>query len=292
MVKSMTGYGRAEEVLHGRKLGVEVKSVNSRYFEYTARMPRNLGFLEDPLKRMVSQHAARGKVEVYISVQNIEAGEEEISANLPAARGYYHALEEISEALGIQSDITASVLGRFSDVFTIQKATQDEEEIQADILHVLGKALEKYDAMRAVEGENLLADITARLATLAGTVAKVEKDSAGRAQRYTTKLYDRLKELLADTTVDESRMLTEAAVFADKTAVDEETVRLKSHLEQFGGIMTGGGAVGRKLDFLTQELNREVNTIGSKCQEVDITRMVVDMKAEVEKIREQIQNLE
>ncbi len=292
MVKSMTGYGRADATVHGRCLSVEIKSVNSRYFEYSARLPRSCGFLEDRLKKLVSAQVSRGKVELYLSVQNLEAGDVEIRANIPVAAGYRDALAAAAAELGVENDVTARVLARFPDIFMVTKATQDEEELSADVLATAGAALDKYNAMRTAEGENLAADIKTRIAALDTMRETVAQSSAGRAARYTEKLHERLKEILADTTIDEARILTEAALFADKTAVDEETVRLQSHLAQFLEILAAGGAVGRKLDFLTQELNRETNTIGSKCQEVDITRVVVDMKAEIEKIREQIQNLE
>lgn len=292
MMNSMTGYGRAEQQLHGRAVSVEIKSVNSRYFEYSSRLPRNLGFLDDGLKKLLSGGLSRGKVELHLGLQNLEGADTEVSANLAVAAGYHDALVAIADALHIQPDITAAKLGRFSDVFTLTKAGADEEELAADVMQVAGAALQRFSAMRAAEGEKLAADITSRLKALGGLLAQVEEGSAGRVQRYRDKLGERLKEVLADTAIDESRILTEAAIFADKTAVDEETVRLRCHIGQFEEILAAGGAVGRKLDFLTQELNREVNTIGSKCQEVEITRLVVEMKSEIEKIREQIQNME
>lgn len=292
MINSMTGYGRAEQQLHGRAIAVEIKSVNSRYFEYSSRLPRNAGFLDDALKKLLSAAVSRGKVDLYLSLQTLEGGDVQVRANLPLAAGYYEALGEIANHLHIEADVTAARLGRFSDVFTLTKADTDEEALAADVLQVAGQALEKYTAMRAAEGEKLAADMLARLAALEELLAGVEAGSAGRVQRYRDRLYERLEALLADRAIDEGRILTEAALFADKTAVDEETVRLSSHIDQFRGILALGGAVGRKLDFLTQELNREVNTIGSKCQEVEITRLVVEMKSEIEKIREQIQNIE
>lgn len=292
MINSMTGYGRAEQQLHGRAVAVEIKSVNSRYFEYSSRLPRNLSFLDDALKKLLSTAISRGKVDLHLSLQNLAGSDVQVRANLPLAAGYYEALGEIANHLHIETDVTAAKLGRFSDVFTLTKTDTDEEELTADVLAVAGTALGRYTAMRAAEGEKLAADMLARLAALGDMLAAVEEGSAGRVQRYREKLHERLSEVLADTAIDEGRILTEAAVFADKTAVDEETVRLHSHIEQFKGILVPGGAVGRKLDFLTQELNREVNTIGSKCQEVEITRLVVEMKSEVERIREQIQNIE
>lgn len=292
MVNSMTGYGRAEEVLHGRSLSVEIRSVNSRYFEYNSRIPRSVNFLDDTLRKLLSSKISRGKVELGLSLQNLEGGGTEVLPNFPVARGYHTSLTGIARELGIHNDVTASVIGRFSDVFTVTKSEMDEEELQADVLAVAEAALERFTRMRAVEGKKLREDIEQRLEAIRRMVEQVEADSAGRVERYRERLLERLREVLVDSTVDESRILTEAAIFADKTAVEEETVRLRSHLEQYAAILEKGGQAGRKLDFLTQELNREVNTIGSKCQEIEITRVVVDMKSEIEKIREQIQNLE
>lgn len=292
MAKSMTGFGRAQEVLHQREITVEVKSVNSRYFEYSSRMPRSLGFLDDKLKKAVSRHVGRGKTELHLSVQTLDGGETQISANLAAARGYFEAISEIARDLRIEMDMKASDFARLSEVFNLHRGEADEDELTADILQVADAALARFDDMRTTEGGQLVADVLGRLTAIEAMVGEVGKDSAGRMQRYTERLSERLREVLADTAIDEGRMLTEAAIFADKTAVEEETVRLRSHLAQYREILASGGQVGRKLDFLTQELNREANTIGSKCQEVDITRLVVDIKAEIEKIREQIQNLE
>lgn len=292
MAKSMTGFGRAQEVLHQREITVEVKSVNSRYFEYSSRMPRSMGFLDDKLKKAVSRHVGRGKTELHLSVQTLDGGETQISANLAAARGYFEALSEIARDLRVEMDVKASDFVRLTEVFNLRRGEADEDELTADILQVADAALVRFDDMRTTEGGQLVADVLGRLSAIEAMVGEVEKDSAGRVQRYTERLAERLREVLADTAVDEGRMLTEAAIFADKTAVEEETVRLRSHLAQYREILASGGQVGRKLDFLTQELNREANTIGSKCQEVDITRLVVDIKAEIEKIREQIQNLE
>jgi uncharacterized protein (TIGR00255 family) len=288
----MTGFGRAREVLHGRELTVEVKSVNSRYFEYASRLPRSLSFVDDLLKKAVSSVVRRGKVEVHLGVQAIDAAEVMITANLPAARGYYEALADIARDLRLENNITANSFTHISDVFSLRRGEADEDELGRDILQVAAEALRRCDAMRAAEGQSLLNDITARIEWLETAVGEVEKGSQGRVRRYVQRLEERLREVLADTAIDEARILAEAAIFADRTAVDEESVRLRSHLTQYREILASQEQMGRKLDFLTQELNREINTIGSKCQEVEITRLVVDMKAEVEKIREQIQNLE
>lgn len=292
MALSMTGYGRAKELLHGREITIEIKSVNSRYFEYSSRMPRNCGFLEELLKKAVKAGISRGKVEVNMALHNLEQGETEITPNINAARGYRNSLAEISSQLGIVDDTSASVLARFSDVFTVLRTETDEAQLTADVTQVAALAVQRFNAMRAIEGAKLVEDISARLAAISTMVSTVQATSSERVSRYSERLYKRLQEVLQDTAIEESRILTEAAIFADKTAVDEETVRLQSHLAQFGEILAAPGATGRKLDFLTQEVNREVNTIGSKCQELDITKIVVDMKAEIEKIREQIQNIE
>lgn len=292
MAQSMTGYGRSEEIVHGRDIVVEIKSVNSRYFEFSSRLPRNYNFLEDSLKKAVLEIASRGKVELALTVQNLEQGENTITANLSVAKGYKDALTKVSEDLSIPNDVTTSTLSRFSDVFTVQRVQTDEEELKKDVLWVTEQAAMRFNQMRTAEGEKLAEDIVERLQKLEEMLLELEKDSKGRMQRYTDRLFTRLQAVLEEQNIEESRILTEAAIFADKTAVDEETVRLHSHIKQYRDILQQDGPVGRKLDFLTQELNREVNTIGSKCQEIEITRIVVDMKAEIEKIREQIQNLE
>ena len=292
MVLSMTGYGRAEQERSGRDITVEIKSVNSRYFEYTSRMPRSFAFLDDKLKKLVNATISRGKTELALTVVNVGAPEASISVNLDLAKGYLDAIGEMSSALGVENDVTAGTLTRFSDIFTTRKAETDEEQLWADVKAVAEAAVENFVAMRAAEGEKLRADILSRLVYLEQAVGEIEQTSAERVQKYTEKLYAKLKALLEDTNIDEARILTEAAIFADKTAAAEETVRLRSHIRQYRDILEKNEPVGRKLDFLTQELNRETNTIGSKAQELAITRMVVDMKAEIEKIREQIQNIE
>ena len=292
MVLSMTGYGRAEQERSGRDITVEIKSVNSRYFEYTSRMPRSFAFLDDKLKKLVNATISRGKTELALTVVNIGAPEASISVNLDLAKGYLDAIGEMSSALGVENDVTAGTLTRFSDIFTTRKAETDEEQLWADVKAVAEAAVENFVAMRAAEGEKLRADILSRLVYLEQAVGEIEQTSAERVQKYTEKLYAKLKALLEDTNIDEARILTEAAIFADKTAVDEETVRLRSHISQLRGLTNGESPAGRKMDFLIQELNREANTIGSKCQNADIAHVVVELKAEIEKIREQIQNVE
>ena len=266
--------------------------MNARYFEYSSRMPRSFAFLDDRLKKLVGGSISRGKTELALTVVNVSAPEASISVNMELAQSYLDAIRAMSDTLGVRDDVTASTLTRFSDVFTTRKAETDEEQLWQDVRAVAEAAVENFVAMRAAEGEKLKADILSRLETLERAVGEVEEMSAGRVPQYQEKLYARLQSLLADTGIDEARILTEAAIFADKTAVDEETVRLRSHLRQYRDILELNEPVGRKLDFLTQEMNRETNTIGSKAQDLEITRKVVDMKAEIEKIREQIQNIE
>ena len=292
MVLSMTGYGRARLTLNGRDITVEIKSVNSRYFEYSSRLPRGYSFLEDKLKKLVNGKIARGKAELNLTIVNVEAPDTVITPNVELARQYKAAMDEMARQLGMRNDVTLSGLCRFPDMFSAVHAEADEAELWQDVQAVAAAALENFVAMRAAEGAKLREDVLARLCTLEKDVGVIEQTSAARVQKYTDKLYARLKELLDGRDIDDARILTEAAIFADKTAVDEETVRLRSHIRQYRDILALSEPVGRKLDFLTQELNRETNTIGSKCNELDITRVVVEMKGEIEKIREQIQNLE
>ncbi len=292
MAHSMTGYGREEQVLNGRNIIFEIKGVNSRYFEYSSRLPRNLGFVDDELKKLISSSVFRGKVDIYLNVTVLEGSDYAVHPNVALAADYHKALSTIAAELGIENDVKATDMTRFGDIFVTQPHEEDLGELQKDILAVAQVALEKFVAMRKAEGQKMQSDMQSRLETLRTMVVFVEKDNDKRVSDYTERLHERLQEVLQDTTIDDSRMLTEAAIFADKTAVDEETVRLNSHLAQFEDILNAEGAVGRKLDFLTQEINREVNTIGSKCQDIEITQTVVEMKAEIEKIREQIQNIE
>ncbi len=292
MAKSMTGYGRAQVQRNGRNLTLEIKSVNSRYFEFSMRLPRNMGFVEEAVKKYVSQRVMRARVEVGLFLQDEGEKDTVVKANVPVAAAYRDAIADMAAALELENDMKVSGLLRFSDVFTVTQGETDEEELVQDVLFVAEEALQHYQEMRLLEGEKLAQDILERLSALEKHLLLVEESSAGRVGRYRERLYERMKEVLQDQNIEQARLLQEAALFADKTAVDEETVRLHSHIQQYRETLAEKGAVGRKLDFLSQELNREVNTIGSKCQEVDITRIVVDMKGEIEKIREQVQNLE
>ena len=292
MILSMTGYGRAEQVLNGRSIQVELRSVNSRYFEYSSRLPRSCSFMEDKLKKLMSKSISRGKVELSLQIQTIDAADTVVEVDYPLAQSYHAAMQGLSDALHMPNDITADKLARMPDVLVLRRASANEEQLWQDVSAVAEAALQQFLAKRAVEGEKLKQDVLSRLVTIEEMVGRIEKATEGRVQAYTQRLYEKLKTLLEDRNIDDSRILTEAAIFADKTAIDEETVRIHSHIQQYREILALSEPVGRKLDFLTQELNRETNTIGSKCQQLEITRLVVDVKSEIEKIREQIQNIE
>ena len=292
MVKSMTGYGRAREMRNGRDITVEVRSVNNRYLDCTVKMPRAYIFAEDRMKARVQQAISRGKVDVFVTIDASAADETVVAVNEPLARGYYEALTRLKTMFSLPGDVMPEVLAKFPDVLAVTKAEEDVEAIAADICAVLDDALTSYNAMRAVEGEKLAADVAGRVTTIETVVGKVEERSPQTVAAYRQRLETKMQEVLQSTTIDESRILTEAAIFADKIAVDEETVRLRSHIAQLRAMLVSGEPVGRKLDFLIQEVNRECNTIGSKCNDLTIAQDVVNMKAEVEKIREQVQNME
>ena len=292
MVKSMTGYGRARETLNGRDITVEVRSVNNRYLDCTVKVPRTYIFVEDAVKAHVQKAVSRGKVDVFITIDATAADETVIAVNEPLARGYYDALTKLKDMFSLKDDLTAVTLAKFPDVLTVTKAEEDLESVAGDICAVLDDALAAYNTMRTVEGGKLSEDIAGRAAAIETVVGKVEERSPQTVAAYREKLLARMQEVLQSTAVDESRILTEAAIFADKIAVDEETVRLRSHIAQLRTMLESDQPIGRKLDFLIQEINRECNTIGSKCNDLTIAQDVVNMKAEVEKIREQVQNIE
>ena len=292
MVKSMTGYGRAVDTVNGREFTVEIRSVNNRYLDCTVKLPRALSFAEDTVKQAVKNTISRGKVDVYITQRSEGAADVKVTLNTAMAAGYVEAMRQMAREFAIREDISVSLLSRMPDVFTVEKPEVDEEQLLTDLLQVVNAALTNYDAMRAREGEALKNDLSSRGNTIRSLVSQVEQGNGQTVIDYRTRLYNKLQEVLANTAIDESRILTEAAIFADKVAVDEETVRLRSHLEQMDSMLAAGGAIGRKLDFLLQEMNREANTIGSKCTDVRLARIVVDIKAELEKIREQTQNIE
>ena len=292
MIRSMTGFGRGHEVLNGRDITVEIRAVNHRYYEFSCRIPRSLGFMEEKLKSLLQGRINRGKVEVSVLVYNVDAPDEKISINKEVVKDYIDALRSVKDEFELNDDLSLSHVMRIPDAFTVIKTEADEDMIWADVKSVAEVALDKFIAMREAEGERMKADILSRLSTIEGWVSIVEERSPTIVEDYRKKLYDKMCEVLNNSNIDESRILLEAGIFSEKTAVDEETVRLRSHIAQFRSMLDGSEAIGRKLDFLVQEMNRETNTIGSKVQDIEVTRIVVDQKSEIEKIREQIQNIE
>ena len=293
MIKSMTGYGRARQELNKRDITVEVRSVNNRYLDCTVKMPRMYAFAEDAIKQHVQQAISRGKVDVYITVDASAADVAKVSVNRELAAQYAAALQELSEVCGMEGhQVSPETLSRFPDVLTVTKADEDLETVSADLCTVLDEALAAYNAMRAVEGAKLAEDIGNRLTAIENYTTQVEARSPETVAEFRAKLTARMEEVLQSTTIDPQRILTEAAIYADKVAVDEETVRLRSHVAQLRTMLESNDPMGRKMDFLIQEVNRESNTIGSKCNDVAIAQVVIGLKAEVEKMREQVQNVE
>ncbi len=292
MIKSMTGFGRCEQNIAGRDIIVEIRGVNHRYFEFNCRVTRGFGFLEEKLKSLVGRSVSRGKIDVFVSVSASQDTAAEITVNHSLAAGYINALRELSESYGLTDDISASCVAGYGDILSVHKPPDDEDEVWKCVSAVAANALENFVSMRSAEGEKLRQDVLKRAQTVLSVVSAIEKRSPQTVIDYENKLRDRISELLGNTEIDSQRLLTEVAIFADKIAVDEETVRLRSHFDQLLAMMNSEEPVGRKLDFILQEMNREANTIGSKCMDSEISHMVVDMKAELEKIREQIQNIE
>ena len=292
MIKSMTGYGSAKGNVEDLSVTVELKSVNNRYLDTSVRLPRSFLFAEDAVKSAVQKHISRGKVDVFISVDSTGSGDMTVKVNDALLRGYLDALQQISETYHLENDCTALDVSRFPDVLCVEKRDLDAEAISAGILDIAEKALEDFDAMRLREGQKLREDVLGRLKTIERLVSTVERESPKTVADYRARLEAKMAEVLGSAGIDENRILAEAAIFADHIAVDEETVRLRSHMSQLEGMLSGGSPIGRKIDFLIQEFNREANTIGSKCQNADIAHTVVDLKSEIEKIREQIQNIE
>ena len=292
MVKSMTGYGRAVQTVNGREFTVEIRSVNNRYLDCNVKLPRVISFAEDAVKQAVKAAVSRGKVDVFISLNSEASDDVQVKLNKPVVEGYLAAMRQMVDEYGVKDDISVSTLARMNDVFVVEKPQTDEDQLKSDLLSVVEQAIANYNQMRAVEGAALETDLRNRAATILELVAQVEAASPQTVADYRKRLEEKMREVLENKSIDEGRILTEAAIFADKVAVDEETVRLRSHLEQMDTMLTSGGAIGRKLDFLLQEMNREANTTGSKCSDVKIARIVVEIKAELEKIREQTQNIE
>ncbi len=292
MIKSMTGYGRGEQVVDGFHVIVELKSVNHRYFEYSSRLPYAYGFLDEKLKAFLQSGINRGKVDASVWIDTESTDDCTVKVNYGLAENYVEALRSLSEEFGLRDDISVTALARYPDVLTVSKAATDEEAVWAAVKQAAEIALDRFSEMREREGAKLRDDLLSRAATIEEAVGVIEEKSPETVRLHMEKVEARMRELLSGAAVEEQRLLTEAAVFADKIAVAEETVRLRSHIDQLRQMLSGDDAVGRKLDFLVQEMNRETNTIGSKAQDVEIARIVVDVKAEIEKIREQIQNIE
>lgn len=292
MAKSMTGYGRHNDIINGRDISVEIKSVNHRFFEFSSRIPRAYAYLESKVKTFVQSSVSRGKVDVSITIYNIEDNDSKVQINHSLAREYVDKLRELGEELNLRDDMSLSSISRFSDIFLVKKAEEDEDLVWNDVNKVLSVALKNFIDMKILEGKRLQDDVKERLLTIKSYVKKIEEKAPITATNYREKLTNKMKELLGDTAIDEQRILLESAIYAEKIAVDEETVRLNSHLKQFNKLISEDVPIGRKLDFLVQELNREANTIGSKAQDIEITGYVVEIKSEIEKIREQIQNIE
>ena len=294
MIKSMTGFGRCEAEINGREITVEIKSVNHRYFEFSCRTPRGYGFLDDKLKSYVNSRVSRGKIDMFVTVGANDEAPSQVTVNHQLVSGYINAMKEISDTYGVENDVTVVSLSRFPDVFTVHKPAEDEEQITNDVLSVAKTALDSFISMRETEGEKMKADILSRANTILSIVGEIEERSPQTGAEYEERLLERIKQTLEDyeVEIDEQRVLTEVAVFSDKVAVAEETVRLRSHFEQLEKFLEYDEPVGRKIDFIIQEMNREANTIGSKVQDAVLAHKVVDIKSEIEKIREQVQNIE
>ena len=294
MIKSMTGFGRCRTVLHGREISVEIKSVNHRFFEFSCRTPKGYGFLDDKLKALVNSRVSRGKIDMFVTVGAAEDTPAEVKINHSLVSGYINAMKEISETYGIENDVTVTAISRFPDVYTVSKAPENEEEITADVLEAANTAIDGFIAMREAEGEKMKADILGRAEVILATVDEIDERSPQTVKEYEERLLDRINRTLQDynINIDEQRVLTEVAVFADKVAVAEETVRLRSHFAQLSKIMESQTPIGREIDFIIQEMNREANTILSKANSLDVSDKAIQLKTDIEKVREQIQNLE
>lgn len=292
MIKSMTGYGSAKGTVEGIEVCVELKSVNNKFLDTSVRLPRSFLFIEETIKSAVMTHITRGKVDVFVTVDTSMADDMVVKVNEPLLKGYIAALKQIAKDNDLPNDITAMSVSRFPDILNVEKKELDAEAVAAGIRNIAEQALCDFDAMRIREGAKLKEDVLSKLETIEKLVGIIEVESPKTVDEYREKLRQKLLEVLGTSGIDETRIVTEAAIFADKVAVDEETVRLRSHMAQLRTMLDGGSPIGRKIDFLLQEFNREANTTGSKCQNADIAHVVVDLKSEIEKIREQIQNIE
>ncbi len=292
MIKSMTGFGRGRFVSASHDITVDIRSVNHRFFEATVKSPRSLSYIEEKLKNIVKEKVSRGKIEISISLQNIDGTDLELSVNNQILECYVNALREVGKKMKIKDDLKLSSLMKINEAFVLKKADINEQELEKEVVCATNEALEKFIEMKLTEGENLKKDVLNRLSNIEYYVGIVEEQSPKTVESYREKLYSKIKEVIGDRQIDDQRVLTESAIFADKIAVDEETVRLRSHIKQMRDMFDNSENIGKQLDFLVQEFNREANTIGSKAQDVQITKTVVTIKSEIEKIREQIQNIE
>lgn len=292
MLKSMTGYGRCEAVTDGKKILAEIKSVNHRYSDYNIKLPRHLGYMEDKIRKYVSKYVTRGKIDIYVNIDYFETADKEITLNKELAKSYIDALRKLHDEFGLEDDITVTSVARNSEIFKSERVEEDEEALWESVREVLDNALNDFVSMRAREGERIEKDLCERISYMRTLADAVDKRSPQTVSEYSDRLYEKIKEVLDGREIDESRILTEVAIYADKVAVNEETVRLNSHFDEFDEIIASGEPAGRRLDFLIQEINREVNTIGSKASDIEIAKTVVTLKGEIEKLREQIQNIE
>ncbi len=288
----MTGFGRSEANYNNMTISVELKSVNHRYFEYNARVPRAYSFLDDALKPVLADRIKRGKVDLFVNITSDGQAVTELKLNHTYISNYLSALKEIHDTYGIKNDISVMSLAQNKEIFSADAEEVDDDELKAAVIDVLNDALDEFASMRAIEGKKLADDLTNKANEILDILKQIDSYSEKSVEEYSSKLHEKIKDFLSDLDIDEQRILTEVAIFADKVAIDEESVRLKSHIEQFIKMLNSDEAVGRKLDFLVQEMNRETNTIGSKSQSIEISRLVVETKAIIEKIREQIQNIE
>ena len=292
MLKSMTGYGRCEKIVGGKKIMAEIKSVNHRYADYNIKIPRYYGFLEEKLRGFVSDKITRGKIDIFVTMESYEESDKDIVLNKELTRNYLDALYTLRDEFGLKDDISVMSVARYTEIFKTERKEEDAEEIWQTVLPVLNEALTEFVSMREREGERIEKDLRERIEYMKTLAQQIDERSPKTVEEYKEKLYAKIKELIADRDIDETRVLTEVAIFADKVAVNEETVRLSSHFEEFYEILSSGLPAGRKLDFLIQEINRETNTIGSKASDVEIAKIVVTLKGEIEKLREQVQNIE
>lgn len=292
MIRSMTGYGSSKGSVDDLNVVIELKSVNNRYLDVSIHAPRGFIFVEEKLKNAVSKHLTRGKVDVFVSVDSSKSDDLQVKINEPLLKSYLSALQSIENNYHLENDVTAGSISRYPDVLSLEKKELDLEAVADGMAALAEQALDDFDGMREREGQKLHDDILNKVCEIERLLSLIENESPKTIADYKERLYQKMKEVLEDTSIDENRIIQEVAIYSDKIAIDEETVRLHSHISQLKSMLDNGSPIGRKMDFLIQEFNREANTIGSKCQNSDIAHCVVDMKSEIEKMREQVQNIE